>query len=139
MTNKPISANLDLSAPRHLTSEEVSVLARSCRETSLASLCANMGFAPRVTGGSMPRIYLTKLAGHFRGPGKYFVGTKTIKRGELPIRVLETLAYSFNDYATRETIRGRGLFVARPAPGRPRQGPARSAAEKVRRWRAVRA
>lgn len=51
------------------------------------------------------------------------------------LRILETLAYGFFDYAAREAVRERGLFTAAPRPGRKRTGKALSGAERMRRLR----
>lgn len=130
-----VRATVRLSAPKSIETQQIETLERTARETTLTEICAQLGFAPRVTGGRGARIYVTHLAENFRSPGKLFVGGAGFQPDETPLRVLETLAYAFNDYASRETVRGRQLFDFRHPPGRPSTGTAMSAAEKMRRHR----
>ncbi len=51
------------------------------------------------------------------------------------LRILEILAYGFMDYAAREALRGKGLFLPRARPGRKPGGKALSGAERMRRFR----
>ena len=130
-----IRANIQLSTPLHLPGNEAEKLMSAGKKTTLDELCGAISIAPRVTGGMARKVYLIEGDKHFRSPGCYFVGVSGIPESDLALRVMEVLAYSFNDYAARETMRGRKLFNFRPAPGRPRSGSALSAAEKMRRYR----
>ena len=51
------------------------------------------------------------------------------------LRILEILAYGFLDYAAREALRGRGLFLPLAQPGRKSTGKALTGAERMRRLR----
>ncbi len=113
-------ANLDLTPPRHLHSvERARLLAHANRYAlTLAQLVERAGVRARVTGGAQCRVVLWSGPGHavtldeHRRPLYAVDGTRLPQRDpERAARILEVLAYGCRDYAARETVCGRGLFV----------------------------
>lgn len=131
-------------------------LPRVLQETSLSELCKLAGIEERVTGGHRPRILLVESREHFLVPEGYGIpssvargaGPSNVARGAGPsrkltrtgaLRILESLAYVFLDYAARECVCGRGLFGPSTFRGPPPEGGrAKTAAERVRAYRARR-
>lgn len=115
------------------------------REVTLRELCEAARIPCRVTAEGSRRILLHGGLDHHRSPNAYFVGGVRGVHGSgamgrvAALRALEVLAYSFMDYGARESVCGRGLFVAREPPGRrSRLGRPRTAAERMRAMRARR-
>lgn len=109
---KPLVMNLWTLPPKHLAwnSPRPKVL----RETTVADLCMEAGILMRVTGGERIRILLVDGAQNYREPGIFHVGVAEIHETapeDLALRVLEILAHGFHDYAARECVCGRGLFI----------------------------
>ena len=136
MTVRPIAMHIVPSptvlAPNHARPTSV-------HEVTLRQLCDTAEIPCRVTLGYAPKIVLHSGAEHYRSLDTYFVGGCA---GAAPLkqvsalRVLEALAYGFFDYGARESVCGRGLFVAAASPGRPRKhGRAMTSAERMRAMR----
>lgn len=110
--------------------------------TTVAELCALAHIPKRVTSPHTPPVVLHRGSQHFRDRGAYYVGLgrRTFGgRDRDAMRVLEILAHGFHDYAARENVCGRGLFVAPGRRGRPAlRGRPMSAAERMRRMRSRR-
>ena len=110
---------------------------------SIPDLCGLAGVPLRVTSPHMPRVVLHRGTVHYRGDAALYVGIgrpRFSKRAQDAMRVLEVLAHGFHDYASRESICGRGFFTAPKSRGRPPIGGRRmTAAERMRRMRARRA
>ena len=113
-------ADLGLSAARTLNPVERAVALRAVRRDAydLHRLCERAGVALRVTGGSQPRVALWNGPGHGRTVDDDLVPVYVVDRRGLPqrdperaARILEVLAYSCLDYAARESICRRGIFV----------------------------
>lgn len=108
-------------------------------------LCAMAGVIPRVSGPALERNILVSSDGKnarlTRHDDRLFVSLPhTFRRDKKSaLRVLEVLAYGFNDYAAREAVCGRGLFIPVAPRGRPRTGKALTPAEKMRQYRARKA
>jgi hypothetical protein len=97
----------------------------SIREVTLSDLCEAARIPCRITSDQPKRIVIHAGRDHLRDPRTYFVGMPgTRAKGALTrvraLRVLEVLAYGFLDYGARETVCGRGLFVAARPKRRPR-------------------
>ncbi|MGH8282939.1 MAG: hypothetical protein ACRESE_03745 [Gammaproteobacteria bacterium] len=105
-----------------------------------AAICKLAGVPARVTGADLERqVHILNGTQHF-----YPVGQPDEIGVALPqyrgsradaLRVLEILAYGFVDYAAREAVRGRGLFLPAPRRGRKATGKALTGAERMRRLR----
>lgn len=102
-------------------------------------LCELAGIPHRVTSPHTPAVVLHRGPGHFVGRNRYYVGLdrRTFSRTDVDaLRILEILAHGFHDYAARESICGRGLFVIPRRRGRPAlRGRRMSPAERMRRMR----
>lgn len=113
-------ANLDLTSPRHLHSaERARLLPRANRYAlTFAELVERAGVRARVTGGPQCRVVLWRGPGHAvtldeRRRLLYAVDSTGLPQRdpERAARILEVLAYGCSDYAARETVCGRGLFI----------------------------
>lgn len=105
-------------------------------------LCARAGIRLRVTGGVDRAIVCVAGEDSFVGEGDALVGGANAwpltRVGAL--RVLETLAYGFLDYAARECVCRQGLFVPPQRRGRPPTGTrTMTARERMATMRARRA
>ena len=108
---------------------------------TLRELCALAGIPVRATSAHTPRIFLHRHGTSYRSEGAYHVGLgrPRFSGRRDALRVLEILAHGFHDYAARETVCGRGLFVPPRLRGRPPlHGRPMTAAERMRRMRAAR-
>ena len=107
----------------------------------LRELCDAAGIQLRVTGGRKQEIVLHQGVVHYRTPKALYIGVgKNWKLDRVrALRVLEVLAYSFHDYATRESVCGRGLFSVPRRRGRPPiTGRPMTARERMQRMRSRR-
>ncbi|MGH8278376.1 MAG: hypothetical protein ACRETQ_02260 [Gammaproteobacteria bacterium] len=104
------------------------------------ALCTLAGVPARVSGPDLDRRVHILAA----GPHAYPVGFPDEIGVAFPryrgtphdaLRILEILAYGFNDYAAREAVRGQGLFLPNARPGRTPRGKALTGAERMRRLR----
>ena len=134
---KPVPYTPYVPSPRVLVPplEAPEVLARA----TVRGLCATAGIPCRVTSPHTPEVLLHSGADHFVGPGVAWVGVggQWEPSPLAAIRVLEVLAHGFHDYAARESICRRGLFVAPARKGRPpRWGRPATPSERMRRHRA---
>lgn len=105
---------------------------------TVGELCVLAGIPVRVTTGSPGVVLLHSGPEHFRHRGLLYVGIGGAFSGtpESALRTLEVLAHGFHDYAARESICRRGLFVPPVRRGRqPHRGRAMTAAERMRRHR----
>ena len=86
---------------------------------TVKELCRRAGIPYRVSGGKTLWVAIDPLTvEHFRGLSSqgetvYVVGGKGLpdRDPDRSIRILEVLAYSFHDWASRECLCGRGFFV----------------------------
>ena len=106
---------------------------------TVSLLCERAGVACRVTGQAAQRPVIIKKTGAgvalTRLPGDF--GAMHIAcHNTDPRFILGAMAYGFNDYAARESVRDLGLFGIAPPKGRPRTGRALSGARRTRRSRA---
>jgi len=107
---------------------------------SYRALCDLAGVPSRVTGADMDRhVHILTGVQHIRPVGMPDeIGIAFPRyRGSQPdaLRILEILAYGFLDYAAREAVSGRGLFVPTAHRGRKSTGKALSGTERMRRLR----
>lgn len=136
---RKLVANFKIPAPMHLFEQEPPA---ALAQVTLDQLCTLAGIRNRVTGAT---VNVTIIAGkeHWTAPDVCCVG---VGRAWKPsrssaLRVLEVLAHGFHDYAARECVCGKGLFVAPSSnrPGRQRIGEqAMTAGERMQRMRARR-
>lgn len=112
---------------------------RALARLRLEDLCRLAGLPSRVTGANTLAVLIHAGAAHYRSRDFFYVGL-SCERFEPSARaalgVLEILAHGFHDYAAREQLCQRALFVPPANPGRPRlKGRAMTAAERMRRMR----
>jgi len=114
---------------------------RELGRTDLSQLCKVAEVAMRVTGGEQRTVVIHRGTGHFRAPNTYYVGIGgpwKPRNGVQALRILEVLAHSFHDYATRECVCRKGLFTVPSRRGRPAlAGRAMDARERMRKMRAA--
>jgi len=111
------SADLWIESPNPASSEERRVVVNA-RRTTVREICARAGVRYRVTGGHHPSVVLWNGPGHVSTVDCDNHRLYAIDRTGLPqssgmraLRMLEILAYGFQDYAARESIVGRGYFA----------------------------
>lgn len=114
--------------------------ARTLAVFSYRALCALAGVAPGISGADLDRhIHIFGAGPNIRPVGlPDALGIALPDFHGLPgdaLSALEILAYGFLDYAARETVHGRGLFLPVKGRGRKAGGKALSGAERMRRWR----
>jgi hypothetical protein len=98
------------------------------------------GVSPRVSGPDLDRsVHILSGEQHaypVSQPDEMGVAFQAYRGTESDtLRILEILAYGFQDYAAREALRGRGLFVPAAPSGRKFTGKALTGAERMRRLR----
>ena len=110
-------ANLDITGPIHV-SGSARTRALRLRRTDVETLCKRAALRYRVSGGRSPLVAFQRGGGHQRtltsdGRTLYVVDVTGLPQRdpERALRILEILAFGFNDYGARETVCGRGLFV----------------------------
>ena len=135
-----IPMNLDIWAPLALANDEDRP--KELARVTLSELCEAAEIPLRVTGSVENTIVLHETEEHFSAPAFYYVGVGlkiwTVSP-ERALRVLEVLAHGFHDYASRETVCGRGFFTVPSKRGRPRlHGHVMSAKERMRKMRLAR-
>ncbi len=115
---KPIPLTVFIRAPFPLYAD--SPRPAEMARVTLEDLCTVARIAMRVTGGPREAIVLHAGKDHYREPGYYYVGVGKPWRATRvqALRALEVLAYGFHDYAARECVCHRGLFVATASGGR---------------------
>ena len=138
----PIPMNVWPSRPRPVKPADWRAIARARTLAVIAyqAICDLAGVPPRVSGSDLARrVHI--LAGEQHA---YPVGMPDEIGVAFPnyggtqpdaLRILEILAYGFLDYAAREALRGRGLFLPLAQPGRKSTGKALTGAERMRRLR----
>lgn len=113
-------SNLEINAARPLRDGERARVLRlaASRAATIEDLSERAGIRCRVSGGPRPRIVLWNGPGHGRTVDDERRIVYAIDRNVLPqrdperaARMLEVLAYGFFDYAARESVCGRGIFV----------------------------
>lgn len=113
------SADLSIPSPLALRGDARLRALRSRDRRTVAELCAQAGVRYRVSGGRPPLVILWD---HPSGRTVTETGETlyAVDCGGLPqqhpqraLRVLEILAYGFQDYFARESVCGRGFFVYR--------------------------
>jgi hypothetical protein len=111
------------------------------RSVTRQELCDAAEIPLRVTGDCGASIIVHIGTQHFHSKNTLYVGVKNcwhLDDKTRALRILEILAYSFHDYAVRESVCGRGLFCVEPRKGRPPlRGKAMSAKERMRKMRAA--
>ena len=140
-------SNLDIPTARPLHGRERQRVVRRAASSSVAvaEIAQRAGIRYRVSGGPQARVVLWSGPGHGRtvddeGNVVYAVDRESLPQRdpERAARILEALAYGCFDYAARESVCGRGIFVypVTPEHGRAwlaeigrRGGQARSAAK----------
>jgi hypothetical protein len=117
-------ANLGILPPIPLRGSlrERAIRAAGRRALSLSDLVRRAGIRLRATGGPQPRIVLWN-APHGRTVDSERRPLYAVNTSELPqrdperaVRILEILAYGFFDYAARESVCERGIFVKDVTP-----------------------
>lgn len=110
-------ANLDIVATRVLSGEERARALRRKAQT-LQDICKRAGIECRVTGGPAVLVSYRMGGGHGqtiddRGQRRYVVDRSVLPQRdpERAVRELEVLAYLLHDYAARESVCNRGIFV----------------------------
>jgi|ERR1700684_793268 len=124
-------------APR-ARNDRPSALAR----TTLTELCSAAKLPMRVSGGEKHSVVCIAGSDHFSVGRDYFVGVGDAWNASptAALRVLEVLAHGFHDYAARECICQKKLFVPPKRQGRPPNGArAQTARERMAAMRARRA
>jgi len=113
-------SNLEIPAARALGGDERARIIRlaASRATTVPALCSRAGIRYRVSGGPQARVVLWNGPGHGRTVDDEGRIVYAVDRNGLPqrdperaARILEVLAYGCFDYAARESICGRGIFV----------------------------
>ena len=82
-------------------------------EENIESICRKAGLPCRVTGLSARRRVIVEQSDQSISLSRELgeIGSVRIKTDNTnPLYILGILAYGFNDYAARESVRGRGLF-----------------------------
>ena len=137
---KPISLNPDIRAP--LVVPFGRLAPKVLAWVTLGELCDLAGIPLRVSGGSDRRIACIAGTDHQLVAARdcyVAVGNAWSPSRTAALRVLEVLAHGFHDYAARECVCGRGLFVASARRGRPTVGAKpMSARERMARMRSKR-
>lgn len=113
-------SNLEIPAARPLggAERERVIHLASTRATTIPALCDRANIRCRVSGGPQARVILWSGPGHSRTVDELGRIVYAVDRHGLPqcdperaARILEVLAYGCFDYAARESICGRGIFV----------------------------
>lgn len=135
---RPLAADYDQPEVLPLSDEEERP--RVVEIVTLGSLLEQAGVLSRVSGPD-PEVRLISSGGccYWSSEG-YYVSLPARHDGRprrtRAMRVLEILAYVFNDWATRECVCGRNYFRAPGIMGRPRLGDeVMSSAERMRKMR----
>lgn len=111
-------ADLWIPAPHAAGLGERTRMLRSTRRASVRAICESADIRYRVTGGHHPQVVLWRGPGHAYTTDDAGQRVYAIDRAGLPqsaamraLRMLEILAYGFQDYAARESVVGRGYFA----------------------------
>jgi hypothetical protein len=142
----PCAADLAIPSPLPLGGEDRARVLR-LRTRTVADICIEAAVRCRVTGGPIPHLVLWDASFHGYTVDKEGMPLYAVSKTGLPqrkqqraLKILEILAYGFNDYIARESVCGRGFFVypVTPESGRvwlaevgKRGGAARSEAKAV--------
>lgn len=116
---EPLEADLEIPAARVLFADERNWVLASPQEGTISELCRRAGIRCRVTGGPEVGVVLWDGPGHGITQSDHHRRVYAVDRGKLPpndpdrsLRILEVVAYGCFDYAARESVCGRGYFVA---------------------------
>lgn len=135
---KPLPMRVMIATPQHIFDEVPATIWK----TTLGELCREAGILKRVTGGTEPEIVCHLSPDHLIDEDTYYVSMVGLGEGDSrtqALRILEILAYGFCDYAARECVCGKGLFVGTQPKGRPpKSGQPKSAKERMVEMRARR-
>ena len=111
------AADLDIPSPLPLRGEERARVMR-LRARTVQELCEWAHVRCRVSGGISPDVVFWDAPDHGHtvdenGAPRYAVSTRGLpqRKQQRALRVLEILAYGFQDYIARESVCGRGFFV----------------------------
>lgn len=118
MSYRPVIA----AAPRALNRAAFHELWPHATVVTIADLCRQAGVQQQVTGYREPAIGIIPGDAHYRymdtrGRRYYILGADGVPEEDrqdiraTAVRLLEILAYSFNDYCAREAMRCSGLFI----------------------------
>lgn len=139
---KPVPMTVFIPPPVTLNKAAWDALVRQPSETVLAyqDICDVAGIPSRVSSSDLERrIHVVAEGRHARlsaDSTRLAVQLNDFRpEPRSALRVLEILAYGFNDYAAREAVCGRGLFMPTAPRGRRRSGTALTSAEKMWRYR----
>ncbi len=111
------SADLSISTPHVMRGDERERALRTRRRRTVADICAQAGVRYRVSGGSPPHVILWNRPSGYTtaetGEKLYAIDCAGLpqQRPQRALRILEILAYGFQDYFARESVCGRGYFV----------------------------
>ncbi|MDE2571819.1 MAG: hypothetical protein KGM44_04755 [bacterium] len=113
-------SNLDIPAARPLHGRERHRVLKRAKTSgvTVAEIAQRAGIRYRVRGGPQARVLLWSEPGHGRTVDDEGNVVYAVARNALPqrdperaARILEVLAYGCFDYAARESVCGRGIFV----------------------------
>jgi hypothetical protein len=115
---EPLEPDLEIPAARVLFADERKRVLASPQVGTISELCQRAEIRCRVTGGPEVRVVLWDGPGHGITQSDHYRTVYAVDRRKLPsndpdrsLRILEVLAYGCFDYAARESVCGRGLFV----------------------------
>lgn len=113
----PCGANLEIPAPTPLRGEDWKRAMR-LPARSVQDICAVAQVRCRVSGAISPQVVLWNLPHHGYtedelGVPRYAVSTQGLpqRKQQRALRVLEILAFGFQDYVARESVCGRVYFL----------------------------
>lgn len=113
----PCAADLSIPAPLPLRGEE-RVQALRLRKRNIRDMCEDACIRCRVTGGITPLVVLWNQEFHGYTVNEHGIPIYVVAKGGLPqrkqqraLRIMEILAYGFNDYIARESVCERGYFI----------------------------
>lgn len=118
---RPLIADLAIPAPVPLRGMERD-LALALPPSTVREVCEQAFIRYRVSGGNPPHIVIWSIPHHGytltdSGLTWYAVSDLGLPstEQERALRILEILAYGFQDYFARESVCGRGLFICPPS------------------------
>ena len=113
----PCGADLEIPLPLPLGGME-RIKAMRLRPRTIAEVCSEAAVRCRVTGGPTPRVVLWNSPHHgytVDHTGMPFYAVSKIglpqRKQQRALKILEILAYGFQDYMARESVCGRGFFI----------------------------
>lgn len=116
-TFAPCAADLAIPSPLPLGGEDRAKALR-LRTRTVADVCREAAVRCRVTGGPTPHLVLWDAPLHGYTVDKEGMPLYAVSKTGLPqrkqqraLKILEILAYGFQDYIARESVCGRGFFI----------------------------